>query len=89
MQLTSSTAALLLHDPLHDRKPNTPVWPPVVPSFRFGGTGVGGCQEIPVIPNLRRYDWRCRVTTDHKFNDMVMEHGPGKSRRGVQSYLEV
>ena len=32
-----------------------PVWAPVVPSFRFGGTGVGGRRVQ--IPYLRRYDW--------------------------------
>ena len=31
------------------------VWAPVVPSFRFGGTGGPG--SGPVILNLRRYDW--------------------------------
>ena len=30
-----------------------PVWPPVVPNLRWDW---GGCQEGPVIPNLRRYD---------------------------------
>ena len=33
--------------------------PPVKPE-KVGRPGPG-CQEGPVIPNLRRYDWRCRV----------------------------
>ena len=36
--------------------------PPVVPNrFVSVGRHGAGCEEGPVIPNLRRYDWRCRV----------------------------
>ena len=37
----------------HDPKP------PVVPSFRFGGTGGPGARRVQYL--LRKYDWRCRV----------------------------
>ena len=32
----------------------------------------GGCQEGPVIPNLRRYDWRCRVFGDSAEDSQVV-----------------
>ena len=38
--------------------------------LRFeGGTGVGGCQEGLIAPNLRRYDWRCRDSTQYTLPD--------------------